>query len=106
MHNGNSQGDNYTPYQPEPITHYHLTFLALMEMNERHISENDVAKVLSAPEQLQIVRLGRWVYQARITMGDPPKLYLLRVFVDIDDNPPSVVTVYRTSKIGKYWRDV
>lgn len=24
--------------------------------------------------------------------------------VDVDRNPPEVVTVYRTSKIEKYWR--
>lgn len=30
--------------------------------------------------------------------------YLLRVFVDVDRDPPDVVTAYRTSKIEKYWR--
>ena len=34
----------------------------------------------------------------------PPTTYLLRVFVDTDREPPEVVTVYRTSKITKYWR--
>jgi len=37
-------------------------------------------------------------------MGKPAKNYLLRVVVDIDREPPEVVTVYRTSKIAKYWR--
>jgi hypothetical protein len=32
------------------------------------------------------------------------KAYLLRVFVDADRIPPEVVSAYRTSKIGKYWR--
>jgi hypothetical protein len=36
--------------------------------------------------------------------GAPPATYLLRVFVDIDRQPPDVVTVYRTSKITKYWK--
>jgi hypothetical protein len=27
----------------------------------------------------------------------------VRVVVDEDDEPPAVVTVYRTSKIEKYW---
>jgi hypothetical protein len=44
------------------------------------------------------------VYQSKLGVGDPPKEYLLRIFVDIDRNPPEVVTVYRTSKIEKYWR--
>ncbi len=38
-------------------------------------------------------------------MGEPGKLYLVRAFVDIDREPPEVVTVYRTSKISKYWRE-
>jgi hypothetical protein len=63
-----------------------------------------VAEVLASPEQVEPVRAGRVVYQSRITIGAPPRLYLLRVFVDIDRHPPEVVTAYRTSKIGKYWR--
>ena len=37
-------------------------------------------------------------------MGSPAKMYLVRVFVDVDRNPPEVVTVCRTSRISKYWR--
>ena len=37
-------------------------------------------------------------------MGTAPREYLVRVFVDLDRDPPEVVTVYRTSKIDKYWR--
>ena len=32
------------------------------------------------------------------------KLYLLRVVVAGDEEPPLVITAYRTSKIEKYWR--
>jgi len=73
-------------------------------MARRQISESDVARVLSLPEQIEIVRAGRKVYQSRIEYGEPPRTYLLRVFVDVDREPPEVVTVYRTSKIEKYWR--
>jgi len=31
------------------------------------------------------------------------KVYLIRVVVDVDRQPAEVVTVYRTSKIAKYW---
>ncbi len=37
-------------------------------------------------------------------MGEPVRDYLVRVFIDIDRSPAEVVTVYRTSKIEKYWR--
>ncbi len=87
-----------------PIREYRLTDHALLEMTRRQITEADVARVLSAPEQIEVVRSGRMVYQARLELGEPPKTYLLRVFVDVDRQPPEVVTVYRTSKIEKYWR--
>ncbi|MFQ5342417.1 MAG: hypothetical protein ACE5F6_12800, partial [Anaerolineae bacterium] len=67
-----------------PITEYHLTDHALLEMARRQIAEVDIARVLSAPEQAEHVRPGRKVYQSRLEFGDPPKVYLLRVFVDID----------------------
>ena len=73
-------------------------------MARRQINEAEVAQVLAAPEQSEMVREGREVYQSQIELGEPPKRYLLRVFVDIDRQPPEVVTVYRTSKVGKYWR--
>ncbi len=87
-----------------PIREYRLTDHALLEMTRRQITEADVARVLSAPEQTEVVRSGRMVYQARLELGEPPKTYLLRVFVDVDRQPAEVVTVYRTSKIEKYWR--
>ncbi len=46
----------------------------------------------------------RFAYQSRFQIGDPPKTCLVRVFVDVDSVPPVVVTVYRTSKVAKYWR--
>ncbi len=49
------------------------------------------------------MRPGREVLQSRIALQG--KTYLVRVFVDVDRKPPEVMTVYRTSKIEKYWRD-
>jgi len=88
----------------KPITNYRLTTHAQEEMNRRQISPDEVASVLAAPEQIQSVRQGRNVYQSRIEVGKPPQKYLLRVFIDVDRDPPEVVTVYRTSKVTKYWR--
>ena len=69
----------------DPITDYSITAHATLEM-QRHAA-----------------RPGRDVLQSRVTMGG--RKYLIRVFVDWDRKPAEVVTVYRTSKIGKYWRD-
>jgi len=86
------------------ITKYRLTEHAKEEMARRQISQDDVANILAAPEQIQAIRQGRNVYQSRIKAGKTTKRYLLRVFIDVDREPPQVVTVYRTSKITKYWR--
>ena len=45
--------------------------------------------------------MGRVVLQSRLSMDEC--IYLVCVFVDVDREPPEVVTVYRTSKIEKYW---
>jgi hypothetical protein len=89
----------------DPITRYRLTDHARLEMARRLIAEKDVAMVLAKPEQVMQVRKGRVVYQSRLNLDEPPRLYLVRVIVDVDRQPPEVVTVYRTSKIEKYWRN-
>ncbi len=88
----------------EPILDFVFSDHALIEMTRREISQEQVRNVLANPEQTERVREGRAVYQAKCDMDEPPKTYILRVFVDIDRKPPYVVTVYRTSKIEKYWR--
>lgn len=75
-----------------------ITAHAAEQMIRRQVSELDVRDVLSEPEAVLTVREGRVVAQA--LRG----AYLLRVFVDIDRQPPEVVTLYRTSKIEKYRR--
>ncbi len=90
----------------ESITNYRLTNHVIEEMRRRQINEAEVLKVLFSPEQVDIVREGRKVFQLRLSIGDDSKIYLFRVFVDIDRTPPEVVTVYRTSKISKYLRNV
>jgi hypothetical protein len=91
--------------QPKPITTYRLTDHARLEMARRQISEAEVESVLAAPEQTECVREGRAVHQSRIEWGEPSKPYLLWVVVDVDRQPPEVVTVYRSSKVQKYWRN-
>ena len=85
----------------EPITSYVLTPHALSEMEQRGILEFVVNRVLTVPEQRISVRPTRDVLQSRISF--PDGMYLVRVFVDVDCIPAEVVTVYRTSKLEKYW---
>ena len=87
----------------QPIQRYVLTPHALREAARRGILLSVIADVLARPEQRQTVRPGRVVLQARRATGWPKKVYLVRVIVDIDREPAEVVTVYRTSRIAKYW---
>ena len=88
----------------EPVRRYLITPHALLEMQRRRVGETIIRDVLAAPEQRHAVRAGCDVLQSRIAFGD--KSQLVRVFVDIDRRPAEVVTVYRTSRIAKYWRDI
>ena len=88
----------------EPIFDFVFTDHALLEIARRNISREEVETVLAKPEQMEMVREGRAVYQAKYDAGNPLKTFVLRVFVDVDRKPPYIVTVYRTSRIEKYWR--
>lgn len=78
---------------PIPLSRYFIKQHARLEMKRRQISEEQIAAVLSAPEQVEEIRAGRNVYQSRLNLGDPLKMYLLRFFVDVDRDPAEVVTV-------------
>jgi hypothetical protein len=73
-----------------------ITEHAAWRMSRRDIEVEDVRRILAAPEQLIEERRGRVVAQGMIGA------YLLRVFVDVNQTPPEIVSVYRTSKVRKY----
>jgi hypothetical protein len=86
----------------KPMEDVVFTQHAKTQMARRGITESLVQEVLFRQEEIIDLRPGRIVIQGTTRMGDPPRDYLLRVFVDTDREPPEVVTVYRTSKIDKY----
>lgn len=90
---------------PEPIGDFVVSGHARLEMERRGISDEAVRQVLIAPEQRFTIRGGRIVLQSRLMLGAPAAMYLVRVIVDIDRRPAEVVTVYRTTKLAKYWRN-
>lgn len=81
---------------------YHITEHVRQEMARRIISEDIVNAVMTSPEQILDTHSGRKIYQSKVSFGD--KLYLIRVVVEERD-PTAVITVYRTSKVDKYWRN-
>ncbi len=89
---------------PEPIGDFVISAHARAEMDRRGITGNIVWKVVTAAEQRFQVSDSRIILHSRIMMGSPRTMYLVRVILDIDRHPPEVVTVYRTTKVAKYWR--
>ena len=59
--------------------------------------------VMQHPQQIVPEQEGRKAYQSQVDFGSG-KIFLLRAIVDDAVDPAIVVTVYRTSKISKYWR--
>ena len=39
-----------------------------------------------------------------VPMRPSPRLYLVRVIVDVGAGGVRIVTAYRTTRIGRYWR--
>ena len=79
-----------------------LTDHARRQAARRGISELAVLGVACAPEQIVQVRPGREVRQSRI-IDEKGAPCLIRVVTDRMGQDIRVVTVYRTSKVGKYW---
>ena len=76
----------------------------MQEMDRRNIEHDLVDSVLADPAQ-KVPELDNIVcYQSKVDFDG--KTYLLRVMVNEETKPPVVVTVYRTGKIDKYWRNV
>lgn len=75
------------------------------QMVERGISESIVLDVLQNPDQ-QIQESEEKVIYQGIRYFDPEERnFLVRVFVNIIKQPNVVITVYRTSKIEKYYEN-
>ena len=82
---------------------YRLSRHAEEQMARRQIPRDWVDLVLAQPEQRLLLSDGREVLQSRHRTNDGT-MFLLRLVVATDTRPQVVVTVYRTTKIEKYWR--
>jgi len=76
---------------------------ACEQMSRRGISYETVMKVVSQPDQTiaDIDEPTIIIYQSLI--NEDNQMFLLRVFVNRDKQPNVIVTVYRTTKISKYY---
>jgi hypothetical protein len=76
---------------------------ALEQMADRGITEEQVLQTINSPGQELEEPPDKRVYQSVLPFGADGKEYLLRVFVNIVKQPKVVITVYKTSKVEKYW---
>ena len=81
---------------------FQLSKHARQELARRDIALADVEAVLAAPGRIVPEHGGIMCYQSRTTHAGKPRL--LRVMVNEAAEPMVVVTIYRTSKISKYWQ--
>jgi len=79
---------------------YRLTSHAEEEAERRNITLEQIAAVMNAPQQILEAHSGRYTYQSQVEMDG--KVYIIRVIVEATD-PLTIVTVYRTSNLNKYW---
>ena len=83
---------------------FRLSRHAEWEMACRGITLGLVQAVMEHPEQrlADESRAGRWSHQSRLRF-EAGRTYLSRIVVAEDEQPPVMITAYRTSKIEKYW---
>ena len=73
---------------------------AIDQLTERNIERSSVDHILANPQQI-IRENGKAIYQGIIQFNS--KQYLLRIFVNTESEPNIIITIYRTSKIKKYY---
>jgi hypothetical protein len=78
-----------------------LTDHADKEARRRQIPLEWIESTMARPEQISSGTNNRKIFQSRVVADG--KTYLVRLVVEDWHQPPVVVTVYRTSKIEKYW---
>ena len=83
---------------------YRISDHAAIELLWRSIPRPFLDEVMRNPQQIVPAEGGRVAYQSKLDFGNG-RIMLMRAIVDDKLDPPVVVTVYRTSKVDKYWSE-
>ena len=86
------------------MENFSLSKHAKEQLKVREIDEKLVWQVVEKPHQVIEDSSEKVVYQS-IMIDEDREDYLVRVFVNIAKHPKLIITVYKTSKIRKYWKD-
>ncbi|RYC69197.1 MULTISPECIES: DUF4258 domain-containing protein [Spirosoma] len=84
---------------------YEVSNHAREQMEKRGIDDQTVQSILIRPDQIiddESGGYGQKVYQSKIDFKEKGT-YLVRVFVNTEKQPCVVKTVYKTSKLPKYY---
>lgn len=81
---------------------FRISSHAREELDRRGIGLDEVEAVMENPEQIVEEHGGIVCYQSRVIRSGKP--YLLRVMVNEAADPKVIVTIYKTSKLKKYWQ--
>ena len=84
---------------------FYISRHAEEELERRGISREFLDSVLQNPQQIVDDRDGKKAYQSQFEFENG-KTYLVRAIVADNTKPAIVLTVYRTSQIARYWRQV
>lgn len=82
---------------------FELSKHAENELSLRQIPRALLDSVLENPQQIVPEQRGRKGYQSQIDFGSG-NIFLLRAIVDDRLEPAVVVTIYRTKRINRYWK--
>ena len=74
---------------------------SLVQMQQRGIKIELAQSILDTPQQI-ILEQDKKIYQSIINFEDKGE-YLVRIFVNTIKQPNLVITIYKTSKIEKYY---
>jgi hypothetical protein len=78
---------------------------ALFEIEFRKIKKEDIEHLIENPMQKMPSKNNRIIMQSRYYDNIENKEMLLRVIGEESENEFHVVTVYKSSKIEKYWKE-
>lgn len=77
---------------------------AWFEAGRRNISKTEIIEAVEYPDQIVESRKNRIIYQSLLTEKESNKRVLLRVVSSLYRDSCRVITVYKTTKINKYWK--
>jgi hypothetical protein len=77
---------------------------AELQLQDRQIPRAFLEAVLESPQQIVNEGNDKQIYQSCIEFENG-KVYLVRAIVGFSTAIPTVITVYRTTQIKRYWRE-